>query len=105
MVDGCNTSGVLTATKVVVSGSRVRLASVRVTGHGATSGTIEVYDSGTNTTVGKKKLVKMFVGGPAGNEADAKNSHNYEFDMHGAIALEGIYVVVTGTINYSIEYF
>lgn len=98
MVGGCNTSGVQTATKVIVNGSRTRLQSVRVSATGNTAGSISVYDSGTATTSSKKLLVKMFVGAEA-------TAHNYEFDMHGAIALEGIYVVVTGTVNYSIEYF
>ena len=98
MVDGCNTSGVQTTTKLIVSGSRTRLASIRVTQTGATAGDISVYDSGTATTSAKKLLAKMYVGGTA-------TAHNYEFDMHGALALEGIYVVVSGTINYSVEYY
>ena len=98
MVDGCNTSGVQTTTKLIVSGSRTRLASIRVSGTGATAGNITVYDSGTETTTNKKELAKMYVGGAA-------SAHNYEFDMHGALALEGIYVVVSGAINYSIEYY
>tara|TARA_B100001250_G_scaffold165816_1_gene142717 strand:- start:4314 stop:4625 length:312 start_codon:yes stop_codon:yes gene_type:complete len=98
MVSGCNTSGLQTVTKLIVAGSRTRLASIRVSGTGATAGNITVYDSGTETTTNKKELAKMYVGGAA-------SAHNYEFDMHGALALEGIYVVVSGAINYSIEYY
>ena len=98
MVSGCNTSGLQTGTKLIVAGSRTRLASIRVSGTGATAGNITVYDSGTETTTNKKELAKMYVGGAA-------SAHNYEFDMHGALALEGIYVVVSGAINYSIEYY
>ena len=98
MVSGCNTSGVQTTTKLIVAGSRTRLASIRVSETGSTAGSISVYDSATETTSGKKLLAKMYVGGTA-------SAHNYEFDMHGALALEGIYVVVSGTINYSIEYY
>ena len=98
MVSGCNTSGLQTVTKLIVAGSRTRLASIRVSGTGSTAGNITVYDSGTETTTNKKELAKMYVGGAA-------SAHNYEFDMHGALALEGIYVVVSGAINYSIEYY
>ena len=94
---GCNTSGILTANKVVYSG-RTRIASVRVMSTGNTAGSIKVYDSGTATTSSKKEITRMFVGGAA-------DSHNHEFDMHGTIAAEGLYVVVTGTIAYSIEFF
>ena len=94
---GCNTSGILTATSVVYTG-RTRIASVRVATTGNTAGSINVYDSGTATNSGKKEITRMFVGG-------ATDSHNHEFDMHGTIAAEGIYVIVTGTIAYSIEFY
>lgn len=97
MVDGCNTSGVLEDDKLIVSGSRTRLCSVRVSGTGDSAGSITIYDSPTAST-SDRILAKMYVGGSA-------TAHNYEFDMHGAIALQGIYVVVTGTINYSVEYY
>lgn len=95
----CNSSGVLTASKVVSSG-RTRIASVRVMGNSSTTGDIKVYDSSTATTSGKKEITRMFVGGSSQNGAN-----NFEFDMHGVIAAEGVYVVVTGTIAYSVEYY
>ena len=94
---GCNSSGILTATKVVNNG-RCRIASVRVATTGNTAGSISVYDSATATTSGKKEITRMYVGASA-------DVHNHEFDMHGTIAAEGVYVVVTGTIAYSIEFY
>tara|TARA_R110002050_G_scaffold93608_1_gene195456 strand:- start:5946 stop:6239 length:294 start_codon:yes stop_codon:yes gene_type:complete len=97
MVSGCNTSGVLNSTKLVHVG-RVRIASVKVFTTGNTVGSITVYDSNTATTTGKKIITKMYVGA-------STTPHNYDFDFHGAIVAEGIYVVEAGALEYSVEFF
>ena len=105
MVAGCNTTGVLTATKLCYVG-KARIASIKVMSDGTTShgggglteGSIAVYDASTATTSGKKLITKMYV------EDDGK-PHMYDFEFHGAITAEGIYVVVTGDIQYSVEFF
>lgn len=106
MVAGCNTTGVLTASKVCYVG-RARIASIKVMSDGTTdfdgsgsaaAGSIAVYDSGSATTSGKKAITKMYV------EDDGK-PHMYDFEFHGAVVAEGIYVVVVGDIQYSIEFF
>tara|TARA_R100001509_G_scaffold69341_2_gene38477 strand:+ start:1883 stop:2209 length:327 start_codon:yes stop_codon:yes gene_type:complete len=106
MVAGCNTTGVLTATKLCYVG-KARIASIKAMSDGSTdfdtsggvaAGNIAVYDSSTATTSGKKLITKMYV------EDDGK-PHMYDFEFHGAIMAEGIYVVVTGDIQYSVEFF
>ena len=97
MVSGCNTTGVLNATKLCYVG-KARIASIKVFGTGSTAGSITVYDSSSATTSGKKVVTKMYVGASTA-------PHNYDFDFHGAIVAEGIYVVESGPIEYSIEFF
>jgi len=107
MVAGCNTTGVLSATKLCYVG-KARIASIKAMSDGSsdfdssggagTAGNIAVYDSSTATTSGKKLITKMYV------EDDGK-PHMYDFEFHGAITAEGIYVVVTGDIQYSVEFF
>jgi len=97
MVSGCNTTGVLDATKLVYVG-KARIASIKIFTTGTTAGSITVYDSNAATTSGKKVITKMYVGA-------SNTPHNYDFDFHGAIVAEGIYVVESGTIEYSVEFF
>jgi len=97
MVSGCNTTGVLNATKLVYVG-KARIASIKVFTTGDTAGSITVYDSNAATTSGKKVFTKMYVGASAA-------PHNYDFDFHGAIVAEGIYVVESGALEYSVEFF
>ena len=93
---GCNTSGVLTANSVVISG-RSTLVSVHATAVGNTLFTFKIWDSANTTVSGKKELLRMNLKG------DAVNT---ECDMHRAIAAEGLYFQVTAgagfvTINYA----
>ena len=97
MVNGCNTTGVKTATDTCIE-SRCRIASFTVSATGNTAGSVTFWDSNAATTSGKKKLAVMYVGAET-------TAHNYQLIMSGALAMEGVYAVVTGTINYSIEYF
>lgn len=93
---GCRSSGVLTAT-AVVSAERCKLISLHMgctIGHADNLAFIQVYDSGTATTSGKTELARFSL---ANGDRDANDSYVFEADMHGVIALEGLYVVITAT--------
>lgn len=93
MSSACVSSGVLT-TDSLVSAKRVKLVSVHCSCSTGGTATIKVYDSGTATAVGKVEVARMIVGAGTSNE----------FDMHGRVMAEGIYVDITGTGSYSIEF-
>ena len=93
MVAGCSSSGVITASKVV-SSSRCKLVSLHVTSINADANVIKVWDSNDSTTTGDLEIVRINV--PSGNNT-ANNAFNMEFDMHGVIAAEVLYVQITGS--------
>ena len=100
----CRSSGLLTADALIVTGQR-KLVSVHATNlHANTASTIVVYD---NTAASGKIVAKLYippVGYDAGG-APAGGISSWEYDMHGVLCRNGLYVDVTGgTPNLTIEY-
>ena len=93
---GCNTSGVLT-TSSIVNTSRTKVVSIHASAIGDALFTFKLWDSDNTTTSGKKEIVRLNLKGDA---------VNMEYDMHGAIAANGLYMQITAgsgfvTINYA----
>ena len=94
----CRSSGVLGASKLIVTG-RTKLVSVHaalfVTGGDAV--TINVYD-GTDNTGTKIAMIKQSTNG----------YYNLEYDMHGVLCNTGLFLEVaeagSSTVNVSIEF-
>ena len=93
---GCRSSGVLTAS-AVVSAERCKLISLHMgctIGHADNMAFVQIYDSGIATTSGKTELARFSL---ANGDRAANDSYVFEADMHGVIASEGLYLVITGT--------
>ena len=103
MSGGCVNTGVLT-----VSGSgtastqaidqRCRIASMKVSNDATVDKTVTFYDGTANTA---RKIAVVHVG--------ALNQ-NMDFDFHGALAVNGVFVEVTGSgsnsgVSFSLQYF
>jgi hydroxymethylglutaryl-CoA reductase len=102
---GCGSSGLITADTLVHTG-RCKLVSIHgYNAHVADNSIIIVYD---NTAASGKIVAKIIlpavtygVGGPA----EMSQAISTEFDMHGVICYNGLYVDVTaGTPNLTVEY-
>lgn len=78
----------------VVSSARCKLESFHASNASGSAITLKLWDSGTATTSSKIEVVRMVL--PANS--------NLEYDMHGRIMAEGIYVVVSAACAYSVEY-
>jgi hypothetical protein len=90
---GCAGSGVKTADAVVHVG-RCALQGIKATNASGSTFTVQVWDSATATTSQKVEVARMVL---------AANG-SLEYDMHGRICAEGLYVDVTGTGTYSLEW-
>lgn len=94
----CRSSGVLGASKLIVTG-RTKLVSVHaalfVTGGDAV--TINVFD-GTDNTGTKIAMISSATNG----------YHNLEYDMHGVLCNTGLFLEVaeagSSTVNVSVEF-
>lgn len=94
----CRSSGVLGASKLIVTG-RTKLVSIHaalfVTGGDAVS--INVYD-GTDNTGTKIAMISQATNG----------YYNLEYDMHGVLCNTGLFLEVaeagSSTVNVSIEF-
>ena len=100
----CRSSGLITGDTLVRTG-RCKLVSVHAyNAHANTASTIIVYD---NTAASGKIVAKLYIpplGYDAGG-APAGGISSWEYDMHGVICANGLYVDVTGgTPNLTIEY-
>ena len=89
----CVGSGVKSTDAVAYVG-RCALKSIHATNASGSTFTVQVWDSGTATTSGKVEIARMVL---------ASNG-SLEYDMHGRICAEGLYVDVTGTGTYSLEW-
>jgi hypothetical protein len=90
----CRSSGVLTAS-AVVSSEKTKLISVHlslIVNHGDNIVVVQIYDAGTATTSGKTELVRFNL---ANEDRTIKDTYVFEADMHGVIASEGLYCVIT----------
>jgi hypothetical protein len=90
----CRTSGVLSAS-AVVSSEKTKLISVHMSVmiiHASNVAAVSIYDSGTATTSGKTEIVRFNL---ANAGRTAGDTYIFEADMHGVIAIEGLYCVIT----------
>lgn len=90
---GCAGSGVKAADAVVQVG-RCSLQGIKATNVSGSTFTVQVYDSATATTSGKVEIARMVL---------AANG-SLEYDMHGRMCAEGLYVDITGSGTYSLEW-
>lgn len=98
MAFGCRSSGVLGASKLIVTG-KTKLVSIHaalfITGGDAVS--INVYD-GTDNSGTKIAMIAHSTNG----------YYNLEFDMHGVLCNTGLFLEVaeagSSTVNVSIEF-
>lgn len=86
----CRSSGVKTASAVVFAG-QVRLISIHATHIGTVSNTstIKVFDNASAAS--GTELARMVLGG-----SGSKTPLAMEFDMHGVLAVNGLYLQITG---------
>ena len=99
---GCRSSGNLTADALVHTG-RCKLVSIHAINLHATDMTvIVVYD---NTAGSGKVVAKLAIPGLNDAAGNAVGGNSMEYDMHGVICDNGLYVDVTnGTPHLTIEY-
>ena len=99
---GCRSSGNLTADALVHTG-RCKLVSIHAINLHATDMTvIVVYD---NTAGSGKVVAKLALPGMTDAAGNVVGGHSMEYDMHGVICHNGLYVDVTnGTPHLTIEY-
>ena len=84
----CRSSGVLTAS-AVVSAERCKLVSIHAQLTGTNPTTVRVFDN--SSAASGKELARIILATPEGPKA-------IEFDMHGVIASNGLYLdIATGT--------
>jgi hypothetical protein len=90
MVAGCRSSGVLTASTLVVTG-QAKLVSIHFCAVGAPT-VIKVFD---NTSASGKEVARITIPPDTAGE----------FDMHGVLCMNGIFVEeASGAMEVSIEY-
>jgi len=82
----CRSSGVLTSS-AVISSDRCKLISIHLTHTGGAPTTVRVFDNATSAT--GKELSRVILM-PVPDAAP-----NIEFDMHGVIASNGLYLDIS----------
>jgi|DEB0MinimDraft_10_1074344.scaffolds.fasta_scaffold00011_25 hypothetical protein len=89
MPDASRSSGVLTASAVIVA-NPCNLKSVHITcrANGADEYILKIFDSEDATLTGNTELVRFVFNGDS-------SANNVEADMHGVLAREGLYAQVT----------
>jgi hypothetical protein len=103
MSGGCNNTGVQTVSgdntqnKQLITG-RVRIQSLKVCNDGTVDKTVTFYDGTANTAT---KIAEVHVGAV---------NQNIDFDMHGSIAVNGVFVEISGSgsnsgVSFSVQYF
>ena len=105
MAGGCNNTGVQTVSgneaqgKQLITG-RVRIQSIKVCNDAAVDKTVTFYDGTANTDT---KIAEVHVGAV---------NQNIDFDMHGSIAVNGVYVECSSAgatsnsgVSFSVQYF
>ena len=92
MADTCRSSGVLTESAVVAA-HQCRLKSIHysVMAGGPDVITIQVYDSKDSTLTNNTELTRFVISGPP------ELRQNVEYDMHGVLAREGLYLKITNS--------
>lgn len=102
----CRSSGVLTADGVITA-DRCKLVSIHATYTGTTGATtVKVFDNASAAS--GTELTRLILSGPHGGDPTVSDRGNMEFDMHGVLALNGLYLQIstgTGTgAAVSVEY-
>jgi len=103
MSGGCNNTGVLTvsgsgtASTQAITG-RIRIKSIKVNNDAAVDKTVTFYDGTANSAT---KIAEVHVGAV---------NQNIDYDMHGSIAINGVFVEVSGSgsnsgVSFSVQYF
>lgn len=88
----CRSSGVLTAS-AVVSVERCKLMSIHAQYTGTTGiTTVKLFD---NTAASGKELVRIILQAPNPADPALYNNSTFEFDMHGVIASNGLYLEIS----------
>ena len=92
----CRSSGVLTA-DAVISAERCKLVSIHAQYTGTTGiTTIKLFDNATAAS--GKELTRMVLQAPHASDPTLYNNTTFEFDMHGVIAVNGLFLQIsTGT--------
>lgn len=96
---GCATSGVL-GTSGVVTASKCKLVSVHVTSNSANTNVIKIFDNASAAS--GTEIVRLNT-----NAANNVTAFNMEYDMHGVMAANGLFLSITGsgscsvTVNYA----
>lgn len=90
-MDTCRSSGVLTASAVIAA-HQCRLKSIHVAAEagGPDVITIKVWDSKDSTLTNNTELARFVFSVPSGPV-------NLEYDMHGVLAREGLYLQITNS--------
>ena len=97
----CFSSGVKTGDAIIFTG-RCKLISVHASTVTDGTFTVKVYDSGDGTSLGSGgeiEVARLQI-----HSTGSTRGQSEEFDMHGRMCENGLYVDVTGTGAYSIEY-
>ena len=96
----CFTSGVRTADAIIHKG-RCKLISIHASTVTDGTFTVQVYDSADNdpSSAGEIEVARLQI-----SSTGATNGQSLEYDMHGVVCQNGIYVDITGTGAYSIEF-
>ena len=88
----CRSSGVLTASALVFSG-QCKLISIHAQYTGTTGiTTVKVFD---NTAASGKELARLILQAPNPADPALYNNATFEFDMHGVIASNGLYLEIS----------
>lgn len=89
----CRSSGVLTAS-AVVSAERCKLISIHATYTGTTGvTTVKVFDNASAAS--GKELSRLILQAPNPADPSLYNNSTFEFDMHGVIASNGLYLEIS----------
>ena len=91
MVDSCRSSGVLVASDVIAA-HPCKLKSIHfsIFAGGTDVVTVKVFDSKDSTLTGNTELARVVVEG-------SQSVSNIEYDMHGVLAREGLYLEITNS--------
>ena len=91
MADTSRSSGVLSASAIIVQNA-CRLKSIHFSADagGPDVVTIKVWDSSDATTSGNTELARIIV-------QQSQAPTNIEFDMHGVLCREGLYLQITNS--------
>jgi len=89
----CRSSGILTA-NAVVSAERCKLVSIHAQLTGAAATTVKVFDNASAAS-GKELARIILHTAPNAAESLQVRTHTVEYDMHGVLALNGLYLQIS----------